>query len=66
MTLPVLAPRPGDLVSPITPSSRLSLVHHELEWVAKYPELKRLYVNERRKLRYVIEYMEREYAFKAT
>ncbi|KAK4691714.1 hypothetical protein P7C71_g5343, partial [Lecanoromycetidae sp. Uapishka_2] len=66
MTLPVLAPRPAYSVSPITPGSRLALVHQESEWAARYPDIKRLYVTERRKLRYVIQYMEREHRFKAT
>ena len=37
-----------------------------IEWAAFYPEIERLYVHERRKLRYVMQYMEREHGLKAT
>jgi hypothetical protein len=36
------------------------------EWEALSPEIRRLYVDEHRKLRYIVQYMEREYGFKAT
>jgi hypothetical protein len=41
-------------------------MYNESEWAAMYLEIERLYVHERRKLRYVIQYMEREHGFKAT
>ena len=67
MTLPVLAARQrGESFSSATTPSRLALVHHEWEWVARYSEIERLYINERRKLRYVMQYMEREHGFRAT
>ncbi|KAF2492633.1 hypothetical protein BU16DRAFT_465981 [Lophium mytilinum] len=36
------------------------------DWAASYAEIGRLYVRERRKLRYIMQYMEREHGFKAT
>lgn len=42
------------------------LVPTQNEWAALYSEIGRLYVRERRKLRYIMQYMEREHGFKAT
>ncbi|KAK5053800.1 hypothetical protein LTR84_001762 [Exophiala bonariae] len=36
------------------------------EWMAVYPEIERLYIRERRKLRYIMQYMEKTHGFKAT
>lgn len=66
MTLPMLAPRPRNSVTFLTPGPQPALMYNELEWAAMYPEIERLYVRERRKLRYVIQYLEREHRFKAT
>ncbi len=60
------APRPGESTVPLTPGPRLALVHNDLEWAANYSEIERLYIHERRKLRYVVQYMEKEHGFKAT
>ncbi|KAK5225520.1 hypothetical protein LTR72_003423 [Exophiala xenobiotica] len=42
------------------------LVPTHSQWAAMYSEIERLYVRERRKLRYIMQYMEREHGFKAT
>jgi hypothetical protein len=42
------------------------LVPTHSQWAAMYTEIERLYVRERRKLRYIMQYMEREHGFKAT
>jgi hypothetical protein len=44
----------------------LSKQRSESEWAAVYPHIQRLYVHKRRKLRYVMEYMEEKYNFQAT
>ena len=36
------------------------------DWTALRDEIERLYVSERRKLRYIMRYMEMKYGFKAT
>lgn len=36
------------------------------DWATLYPEIERLYVRERRKLRYIVQYMEKQHGFKAT
>ena len=36
------------------------------DWADRYAEIERLYVHERRKLRFVMQYMEQKYVFKAT
>lgn len=70
--LPRLAPRPkGDDQQedegPIkTPRPQSVLTHSESEWAALYPEIERLYVHERRKLRYIMQLMETRHGFKAT
>ncbi|KAL1893966.1 hypothetical protein Sste5346_006107 [Sporothrix stenoceras] len=50
----------------LAPERHLSLTHSDAEWTAAYPEIERLYVRERRKLRHVMQYMEREHNFSAT
>lgn len=81
MKAPILAPRPsGRLVADtatatttatdnmplLQPERQLSRTHSEAEWTAAYPEIERLYVRERRKLRHVMQHMEREHNFSAT
>lgn len=66
MTFPILAPRPRDAATFVTPEPRQKLMYSEPEWAAVYPEIKRLYIYDRRKLRYIMQYMEREHGFKAT
>ena len=65
MKRPLLAPRPGGAVASVTPPEPAA-THSDSEWAAMYPEIQRLYVGERRKLRYVMQYMEREHSFRAT
>lgn len=36
------------------------------DWATLRSEIERLYVHERRRLRYVMQYMESKYSFKAT
>ena len=36
------------------------------DWTALQHEIEKLYVRERRKLRYIMQYMETKYGFKAT
>jgi hypothetical protein len=64
MKIPILAPRPHHPVA-VHDSEPVSS-HIESEWTAVYPEIERLYVLQRRKLRYVMQYMESEHGFKAT
>jgi hypothetical protein len=66
MTIFKLAPRPGGVVASIAPKSQAVRTHSDVEWAAQYPDIERLYIRERRKLRYVMQYMEREHSFKAT
>ncbi|SPN96801.1 uncharacterized protein DNG_00321 [Cephalotrichum gorgonifer] len=40
--------------------------HTEAEWASVYPHIQRMYIQERRKLRYVMAQMEEKYGFKAT
>ena len=40
--------------------------HTEAEWAAVYPHIQRLYMHERRKLRYVMAHMKEKYSFQAT
>jgi hypothetical protein len=42
------------------------MTHSDAEWAAAQSELQRLYVQERRKLRYVMQFMDKEYGFRAT
>ena len=64
MILPLLVPRPSWPVASVVPAPQL--VPTQNEWAALYSEIERLYVRERRKLRYIMQYMEREHGFKAT
>ncbi|KAI8630636.1 hypothetical protein F5Y19DRAFT_483964 [Xylariaceae sp. FL1651] len=67
MTLPVLAPRPEAKSATLsTPRPPSALIHTDSEWLAIYPEIERMYVRERRKLRYIMHFIEREHNFKAT
>lgn len=66
MTNYKLAPWPGGVVASIAPRPQPLLTHSDVEWAALYPEIQRLYVRERRKLRYVMQCMESEHGFKAT
>ncbi|CAM1504944.1 Fc.00g025350.m01.CDS01 [Cosmosporella sp. VM-42] len=63
--VPRLAPQPIS-VSSVAPKPRLVLEHSDAEWTALYPTIERLYVRERRKLRYVMQYLESEHGFRAT
>ena len=60
----LLVPRPSE------PSSAKAVkpphVPTQEEWVARYRTIERLYVQERRRLRFVMSYMESEHGFKAT
>lgn len=58
-----LAPRIVFKQSPYVPAPQV--LPTQDEWESFHPELQRLYVRERRKLRYVMLYMERKYGFKA-
>ncbi|KAF2711893.1 hypothetical protein K504DRAFT_500540 [Pleomassaria siparia CBS 279.74] len=64
MTIPRLAPRPSWPTTITAPKPQLT--HSDVEWAAAYHTLQRLYVDERWKLRRVMQYMEREHSFKAT
>jgi hypothetical protein len=66
MTIPILAPRPGRLLASNALKLQPVLTHSDLEWAALFPEIERLYIRERRKLRYVMQLMESEHGFKAT
>ncbi|RVX68497.1 hypothetical protein B0A52_07921 [Exophiala mesophila] len=59
-----LAPRIGIKEFPSIPAPQVLPTRDE--WASFYPELERLYVRERRKLRYVMMYMERKHGFKAS
>lgn len=64
MTLPLLVPRSSRPVAPAVPVPRAMPSQHD--WAAAYPEIERLYVRERRKLRYTMQHMESEHGFTAT
>lgn len=66
MTAPLLAPRPGWSGTHVTPRPQLVLTHCESEWAALRPQIERMYIQERRKLRYLMQKMESEHGFKAT
>jgi len=66
MAVPKLIPRPGGVIVSIAPKPQVVMTHSDVEWAALYPDIERLYVRERRKLRYVMQYMESEHSFKAT
>ncbi|KAK3386132.1 hypothetical protein B0H63DRAFT_544732 [Podospora didyma] len=68
MKLPGLAPRPrcfsviasGDHQPPEVPT------HTKSAWAAMRPEIERLYIVERQRLRYLMRYMEKEHGFRAS
>lgn len=70
--LPTLAPRPvatsSNNAATVAASQRSALVerHTEAEWATMYPHIQRMYIQERRKLRYVMGHMEEKYGFRAT
>lgn len=58
-------PRPGrPVASTLKPQHKLT--HTDSEWVDLRPEMERLYVHERRRLKYVMQYMESEHGFMAS
>ncbi len=69
---PLLAPRPAAINAaapgnaPPQPARQLARTHSDAAWAAAYPEIERLYVRQRRTLRHVMQYMEREHNFSAT
>lgn len=64
MTLPLLVPKPRRPDSCTARGPQRTPTHDE--WTALCPEIKHLYVHERRKLQYIMQYVEREHGFKAT
>ncbi|KAI1625894.1 hypothetical protein EDD37DRAFT_320814 [Exophiala viscosa] len=66
MTVPILAAWPGRPVACVATRSPPVSTHSDSEWTALYSEIERLYIRQRRKLRYVMQYMEREHDFQAT
>lgn len=65
MAFPLLAPHP-DVSTERKRPQQLTQTHSESEWAAVYPEIQRLYVRERRRLRDVMQCMERAHGFGAT
>lgn len=75
MTRPIspLGDRPGEATNvESTPSSSMIRrtqpvkIHSEAEWAALHAEIERLYIGERRKLRYIMELMEKKHGFRAS
>lgn len=66
MSMSRLAPGPSKQAASIAPKPHPVMIHSDLEWAAVYPEIEKLYVRERRKLRYVMQLLESERGFKAT
>jgi Clr5 domain len=64
MTLLPLAPSADSMGRCIVPAPRPMPTNDD--WTALQPEIENLYVRERRKLRYIMQYMETKYGFKAT
>jgi hypothetical protein len=64
--LPILAPRGYARPAMTKSASFLPEQHTDKEWAVVYPHIVRMYVLERRKLRYVMTKMEEEFHFKAT
>jgi hypothetical protein len=54
------------VIASVAPKPQAVLTHSDVEWAALYPDIELLYVRERRKLRYVMQYMESDHGFKAT
>ncbi|KAH8674200.1 hypothetical protein BX600DRAFT_457190 [Xylariales sp. PMI_506] len=68
--LPALAPRPV-ASSPVaasagSPGTETVMHTGEEDWAAAYPHIERMYMRERRKLRYVMKRMEEQYNFRAS
>ncbi|WZH43951.1 Clr5 domain-containing protein [Fusarium acuminatum] len=61
-----LAAKPASNTKPPPKKSSLSIHHSEAEWEVVRPVIERLYTQERRKLRCVMEIMEEKHNFKAT
>lgn len=61
---PVLLPRANEQTVPTMPGPQI--VPGPDDWATVYPELEMLYVHDRKKLRFVMQHMERKYGFKAT
>jgi len=59
-----LVPRSTRHVAPAVPEPQAMPTHGE--WAAMYPDIERLYVRERRKLRHVVQVMQQKHGFKAT
>jgi len=59
-----LVPRSTRHVAPAPPEPKALPTHDE--WAAMYPEIERLYIRERRKLRHVVQVMQQKHGFKAT
>ncbi len=66
MILPVLAPRPSRPAASVAPKPQPMPLQSDSEWAAVYLAVERLYVRERRTLRYVMTCMERTHGFRAT
>lgn len=70
--VPALAPRPvataSNNAARVAANQRSVLAerHTAAEWTAMYPHIRRMYVQERRKLRYLMQHMEEKHGFKAT
>ncbi|KAF5494390.1 hypothetical protein CGCS363_v010120 [Colletotrichum siamense] len=64
-----LLPRMPKSDTPMRPASAcaaLPIQHDEREWTVVYPMIERMYVRERRSLKYLMRAMEEDYNFKAT
>ncbi|KAF3804974.1 hypothetical protein GCG54_00005719 [Colletotrichum gloeosporioides] len=64
-----LLPRMPQSDTPMSPASAcaaLPIQHDEKEWTAVYPIIERMYVRERRSLKYLMREMEKDYNFRAT
>ena len=64
MTLAQLVARPRMRVVPTEPE--LQRMPTQEDWANNHAEIERLYVRDRRKLRFIMRHMEREHGFKAT
>jgi hypothetical protein len=65
--LAVIAPRPRSTTTEPGEKIRNLETHHSAkEWDTAYPHIERLYVQQRKKLRHVMEIMEEDYDFTAT
>ena len=65
--LPLLAPGlAGSTYLNLVPTIYLETPRSDADWAPFYSEIERLYVRERRKLRYVMNFMETEYGVRAS